>query len=53
MAARVLKGESAQSIPFETISEYGLYINTAALDNLGIAVPDTLKDKAQEVSEDN
>lgn len=48
MAARVLKGENAQDIPFETISEYSLYINSAALEKLGMSCPDDLKAEAIE-----
>ena len=48
MAARVLNGEKAESIPFETISEYSLYINSAALDSLGLSCPDDLKANAIE-----
>ncbi len=48
MAARVLKGEDISTIPYETISEYSLYINSKVLSNLGLSVPDSLKDKAAE-----
>jgi putative ABC transport system substrate-binding protein len=48
MAARVLKGEKAAEIPFETITEYNLYINSEALAKLNISVPDTLADSAVE-----
>lgn len=51
MAARVLKGENAQDIPFETITEYSLYINSAALENLGLSCPDDLKATATEAAE--
>ncbi len=51
IAARVLKGENAQDIPYETISEYSLYINSAALESLGIECPEDLKAEATEVSE--
>lgn len=46
MAARVLNGEDITTIPFETISEYSLYVNNDALASLGLSVPDDLKDKA-------
>ena len=46
MAARVLNGEDITTIPFETISEYSLYVNNDALSSLGLSVPDDLKDKA-------
>ncbi len=48
MAARVLNGENASAVPFETISEYSLYINSDALANLNLSVPDELADKATE-----
>ena len=48
MAARVLKGENAQEIPFETITEYSLYINSAALESLGLSCPEDLKATATE-----
>lgn len=48
MAARVLKGEKAEEIPFETITEYSLYINSAALESLGITCPEDLKATAAE-----
>ncbi|MDO4300490.1 MAG: ABC transporter substrate-binding protein [Clostridia bacterium] len=48
MAARVLKGEKAEDIPFETITEYSLYINSAALESLGMTCPEDLKATASE-----
>lgn len=48
MAARVLKGEKAEDIPFETISEYSLYINSNALESLGLTCPEDLKASAIE-----
>ncbi len=48
MAARVLKGEKAEDIPFETITEYSLYINSKTLENLGLACPENLKSLAIE-----
>lgn len=48
IAARVLKGEKAEDIPFETISEYSLYINSAALESLGMSCPEDLKATATE-----
>lgn len=49
MAARVLSGEDVNSIPFETLKETDLIINTKALEALGITVPDDLKAKAKTV----
>ena len=41
MAAKVLKGESAcADIPYETISEYGCYINSNALAEMNITMPE-------------
>ncbi|MGN1318102.1 MAG: ABC transporter substrate-binding protein [Lachnospirales bacterium] len=48
MAARVLNGEDINKIPFETITEYSLYINSDALASLNMEVPEDLKDKAEE-----
>lgn len=49
IAAKVLKGEAkASEIPYETISEYGIYINTAALSEMGITLPSAIADKAIE-----
>ena len=49
MAARVLKGEATcQDIPYETISEYGIYINSAALSEMGIELPADVAAKAIE-----
>ena len=52
MAAKVLRGETAcQDIPYETISEYGIYVNSEALDAMGIILPDAVAQKAVESSE--
>ena len=49
MAAKVLKGEKkASEMPFETITEAGLYLNTKVAENLGITVEDDLKNSAVE-----
>lgn len=48
MAARVLKGEKAEDIPFETITEYSLYINSTALESLGLTCPEDLRASATE-----
>ena len=49
MAARVLKGESlASEIPFETIEESNLYVNTEAAENLGITLPEEFISRATE-----
>lgn len=52
MAAKVLKGEAAcEELPYETISEYGIYINSAALTEMNITLPDDVKAAAVEASE--
>ena len=41
MAAKVLKGEAVcADIPYETISEYGCYINSDALAEMNITMPE-------------
>lgn len=43
MAAKVLKGEAkASELPFEQITEAGLYINTKVAEDLGITLSDDL-----------
>lgn len=50
MAALVLKGEkTASEIPFEIIEESSLYLNTKALENLGIQVSEDVVNRASEV----
>ena len=52
MAARVLRGEAGcADIPYETITEYGIYINSAALAEMGIALPAEVAAKAVESNE--
>ena len=49
MAAKILKGETtAEALPFETISEYGLYVNSTAAQALNIAVPSEIAAAATE-----
>lgn len=51
MAAKVLKGEAKCSdIPYETISEYGIYINSAALTEMNIVLTDDIAASAIEAS---
>lgn len=50
MAARVLKGENAGSIPFETISEFAFYVNPQAMASLNLKAPETLADKMTDVT---
>ena len=52
MAAKILTGEaSAYDMPYETISEYGIYINSAAIEALGITLPEDIAEKAIESTE--
>ena len=52
MAAKVLTGEATcEDLPYETIENYGLYINSDALSALGITVPDDIAQSAQECAE--
>lgn len=49
MAAKILKGEaSAAEMEFEAIEENSLYVNEKVAENLGITVPDTMKDREVE-----
>ena len=49
MAAKVLKGEATcGEIPYETITEYGIYVNSEALAEMGITVPAEIAEKAIE-----
>ena len=50
MAARILKGEAkASEMNFEIIEEAAFYGNEKAAENLGITLPDSLKDTAKEL----
>ena len=52
MAAKVLTGEaSAYDMPYETISEYGIYVNSDALAMFGIQLPAEIAEKAIESAE--
>ena len=49
MAAKILKGEAkCQDIPYETISEYGIYVNKTALSEMNIDLPADVAEKAVE-----
>lgn len=53
MAAKVLKGEAkASEIPYETITEYGIYVNSDAISEMGITVPEDIAEKAIEAREE-
>lgn len=52
MAAKVLRGEATcDDIPYETISEYGIYVNSAAIAEMNITVPADVAEKAIESAE--
>ncbi len=52
MAAKILRGEAAcQDLPYEAIENYDLYINSEALDAMGLAIPDAVSANAIEVNE--
>lgn len=51
MAAKVLTGEATcADLPYEIIEDYDLYLNTDALDAMGIAVPDSVASVATKVN---
>ena len=51
IAAKVLKGEAkCDDIPYETISEYGIYINTQALSDRNVQLPAEILEKAVDVT---
>jgi len=50
MAAKVLKGEAKCSdMPYEIIENYGLYVNSAAIAEMGLELPQSVADAAEEV----
>ena len=52
MAAKVLTGEATcADMPYETIENYGLYINSDAISAMGLTVPDDIASQAQECAE--
>ena len=52
MAAKILTGEAtAYDMPYETIAEYGIYVNSDALASFGIELPADIAEKAIESSE--
>lgn len=49
MAAKVLKGEAAASeMPYQTVEDFSNYINSSALAEMNISVPDSLADSVIE-----
>ena len=52
MAAKVLKGEAeAADIPYETIEESALYVNTDACEALGVTIPEELMARATDMAD--
>ena len=50
MAAKILTGEATcQDLPYEVIENYSLYVNSNALAQMGITLPDDLAQEAEEV----
>ena len=52
MAARVLNGEAAASIPYEIILESSLYYNAEKIAELGLALPEVFAERGEDVSAD-
>lgn len=51
MAARILKGEvTANEVPYEIIEEASLYVNSVAMEALGMTLPEELAARAQDVA---
>ena len=51
MAVKVLKGEAkASEMPYETITEYGIYLNYDAAAAFGVEVPADIVEKAIDVN---
>ena len=52
MAAKILKGEAGcEELPYETVTEYSIYINSEALASMNIEIPSDVAAKAVEASE--
>ena len=49
MAARVLKGESVDSIPYETLKESKITINPGVAEALGITIPESVLNTADKI----
>jgi ABC-type uncharacterized transport system substrate-binding protein len=49
LIARIIRGESPASIPFETFSRNRLILNPKAAEALGMAIPQSLYGKADEI----
>lgn len=49
MAAKIIKGEATcEELPYETVSDYSIYINTNALAEMNLTLPDEVKEVAVE-----
>ncbi len=52
IAAKILRGEAtADEIPYETISDYDIYVNSDAIADLHLTVPASISDRAIEATE--
>lgn len=52
MAAKILTGEAAcEDLPYEVIENYSLYVNSKALAQVKLTLPDEVSQTAQEVGE--
>ena len=52
MAAQILTGEATcEDLPYETIENYGLYVNSNALAAMGLTLPEDVAQNAEEVRE--
>lgn len=50
MAAKILKGEAkAEEMKYELLTESSLYLNEKTAENLGIELPENMKEEAEEV----
>ena len=50
MAAKILTGEATcEDLPYETIENYGLYVNSNALAAMGLTLPEDVAQNAEEV----
>lgn len=50
MAARVLKGEDIAAIPYETMTESKVTINSGAAEKIGLTIPQSITDRAEDVN---
>ena len=51
MVARILGGENPGDMPVELANTVDLAVNLAAAEAMGVAVPDAIKDSADQVFE--